>query len=376
MKRWNQQLKDEAEVQSPALFICRVEMGSSCVTSPRKFLLQICAEMIRMQPSLLPCDLTGDTSKLAETWVGLSRRLVAICGRVVFALCGMDRMIRVPGSWFPADLPRGVKVLIPATIWLPSDITSQPYEELELPSLTPSASKRLIHGLQSGGLCLAPDAEDDILVHPAIGLPLFVVLSCRVAAMLGTDVAHACHSVEDLFVHCVQLTGTQVRRPKLVPAFLSLVALALSVGAPLRYIELEALLEHIGNQDGSADRLLAERPDTILRVAELEHTPLGCFTALQSDGGVVLYHDVIVAHILTLYDLLPASPSDEIAGAGSRSKATELHELIGDAFYSQMRSAVSEYTSSNDPSSQAEHKLQIVRAAEIAAVHRCALHHN
>ena len=369
MKRWKDKLTDE----SPALFICHVEMGSACVTSPRKFLLQLCAEMIRMQPSLLPCDLTGDVKKLVETWVGLLHRLVAICGRVVFALCGMDRMLKVPGSWFPKDLPRGVKMILPVTIWLPSDITCQVCEELELPALKRSASKRLIQELQAGAQ-LETTVEDSILAHSAASSPLFVVLSCRVSAALqaGADITRTCRSVDELFVHCVQLAESQIGRS--LGTFLSLVALGLSVGAPLRSVELEALVQDIESQYRSADELPAERPkDAIFRFADLENTALGCLITLRSDGVVMLYHDVIVAEVCNMYDLLPASPAHGTAGADSGSrKATELHETIGDTFHSQLRRAANDFKSLQSSASQTASKAQIVRAADIAVIHWCA----
>ena len=372
MKRWKEKLKDEPGVQSPALFICHVEMGSACVTSPRKLLVQMCAEMIRMQPLLLPCDLTGDLKKLVTTWVDLSRRLVAICGRVVFALCGLDRMLTNPGSWFPTDLPRGVKMLLPVTIWLPSDITSQACEEIELPALRNSAAKRLIQGLQSAER-IEPTVEDSILAHPAAGSPLFTVLSCRVSVALGADVARTCRSVDELFVHCVKHTEAQLGRN--VDVFLSLVATAQSVGSPLRSIELEALLEDIASQE-RGNELSARSPTSLLRVADLENTAVGCFISLRSDGGVMLCHDVIVAEVCTMYDLLPASPPDGVAGAESGTrKATELHVIIGDAFYSQTCGATHECTTSRSSPAQTD-RAEIARAAEIAVIHRCAQHHN
>ena len=347
-------------------------MGSACVTSPRRLLVQICAEMIRMQPLLLPCDLTGDLKKLVTTWVDLSRRLVAICGRVVFALCGMDRMLKMPGSWFPTDLPRGVKILLPVSIWLPSDITSQECEEIELPELKLSAAKRLIQGLQSAKR-IEPTVEDSILAHPAVGSPLFVILSCRVSAALVADVARTCRSVDELFVHCVQHTEAQLG--KTVGVFLSLVATAQSVGAPLRSIELEALLEDIASPE-TGNELPARSPASLFRVADLENTAVGCFISLRSDGGVMLCHDVIVAEVCTMYDLLPASPPDGVADAESGTrKATELHEIIGDAFHSQMCRATHECKSSRTSPPQTD-RVEIARAAEIAVIHRCAQYHN
>jgi hypothetical protein len=267
-----------------------------------------------------------------------------------------------------------VKIILPVTIWLPSDITSQTCEELDLPALKRSASKRLIQR-QSGGK-IEPTVEDTILAHSAFGSPLYVVLICRVSAALqaGPDVIHTCRSVDELFVRCVQLTEAQVGRS--LDTFLSLVALALSVGAPLRSVELEDLLEDIESQHRSIDELPAQSPKAaILRVADLENTALGCFITVRGDGGVVLCHDVIVAEVCNMYDLLPASPADRVAGADSGArKATELHELIGDAFDSQMLKATNEFTSSRSFVSQSDSKAQIVRAAEIAVIHRCAQH--
>lgn len=288
----------------------------------------------------------------------------------------MDRMLKVPGSWFPTDLPRGVKIILPVTIWLSSDITSQACEELDLPALKRSASKRLIQGLQAGGQ-LEHTVGDSALADSAFSSPLFVVLSFRVATALqaGAGITRTCRSVEELFVHCVQLTEAQIGRS--LDTFLSLVALGLSVGTPLRSVELEALLQEIESQDCCADELPAQSPkDTIFRVADLENTALGSFITLRSsDGGVMLYHDVIVAEVCNMYDLLPASPAHGTAGADSGArKATELHETIGDAFHSQLRRAANDFEPLRSSASQTASKAQIVRAAEIAVIHRCAQH--
>ena len=97
------------------VFECKVEMGSSFITSPRRLLTQLCTEIIRAQPSLLPCDLTGDAKQLACTWLTLAAKIAAIHGSVVFIIGGLDRMLMPPSTWFPAgsDIPAGVRVIIP-----------------------------------------------------------------------------------------------------------------------------------------------------------------------------------------------------------------------------------------------------------------------
>ena len=264
-------------------------------------------------------------------------------------------------------------MILPVTIWLSSDITSQACVELELPALKRSASKRFIQRVQARGQ-LEPTVGDSILADSAFSSPLFVVLSCRVSKALqaGADITRTCRSVDELFVHCVQLAESQIGRS--LGTFLSLVALGLSVGAPLRSVELEALVQDIESQYRSADELPAERPkDAIFRFADLENTALGCLITLRSDGVVMLYHDVIVAEVCNMYDLLPASPAHGTAGADSGSrKATELHETIGDTFHSQLRRAANDFKSLQSSASQTASKAQIVRAADIAVIHWCA----
>jgi hypothetical protein len=79
-----------------------------------------------------------------------------------------------------------------------------------------------------------------------------------------------------------------------------------------------------------------------------------------------------VEHQLSVcrYDLTPASPADSTV-PGSR-KAAALHAMLGDAFYSQMLGALTEFKSCGNLSDQAESKARIVRAAEMAVTHRCA----
>lgn len=287
--RWKEKWRSEHDdFQSPALFVSHVSHSCS-IHSPRKFVMQLCVEMIRGDPSLLPCDLTGDTSKLVSTWLDLSRRLVASRGLIVFVLCGLDRLLMPPCTWWPETgrLPIGVKIILPATIWLPSDIAAQ-CEELELPPLYPWASKRL---LRSGpGHGLEPSIEERILQEPASASPLFTILSRRVYAMMEPDVAHnICGSVSELFRRCIMLAETQLGTS--VETCLSLVALALTVGAPLLSIEIDALLEGTDSQ----------RTDTrSLRIADLESTALVCFIS-SSDDTVTLCHDVVTAEICTMY---------------------------------------------------------------------------
>ena len=111
-------------------------------------------------------------------------------------------------------------------------------------------------------------------------------------AMMELDVAHnICGSVSELFRRCIMLAETQLGTS--METCLSLVALALTVGAPLLSIEIDALLEGTDSQCTDTRSL---------RIADLESTALVCFISRNSnDDTVTVCHDVVTADICNMY---------------------------------------------------------------------------